>query len=142
MAHINVPLAQIMYSEIMIEQNDIIIAYLKENTKLQQKMINCVADSEVEFEELSLNVDAPTRDFFHRCQQERNKISMKGTSKKKPFVMVHLGDVLKSKDDGDGNVDDATSETPVGSTNILRKDSGTVTPDAKTSLQASNVNMK
>ncbi|TIC35770.1 hypothetical protein E3Q08_04423 [Wallemia mellicola] len=142
--------AHIMYSEVIIEQLEILIAYLKEimesnnhNKKLLQNMLNQIAESkfDVPFEKLSLNEYCPTRDLFHRCQQDRNRISKKGTAKKMSFVMMNVSDVYGSNDDGDDG-DDTTNETPGGSAGTIRKDASVVKPTKRVPMQDSNINPK
>ncbi|TIB71472.1 hypothetical protein E3Q06_00150 [Wallemia mellicola] len=140
--------AHIMYSEVIIEQLEILIAYQKEimesnnhNKKLLQNMLNQIAESkfDVPFEKLSVNEYCPTRDLFHRCQQDRNRISKKGTAKKMSFVMMNVSDVYGSNDDGDDG-DDTTNETPGGSAGTIRKDASVVKPTKRLPMQDSNIN--
>ncbi|EIM19464.1 hypothetical protein WALSEDRAFT_61458, partial [Wallemia mellicola CBS 633.66] len=111
------------------------------NKKLLQNMLNQIAESkfDVPFEKLSVNEYCPTRDLFHRCQQDRNRISKKGTAKKMSFVMMNVSDVYGSNDDGDDG-DDTTNETPGGSAGTIRKDASVVKPTKRLPMQDSNIN--
>ncbi|TIB68023.1 hypothetical protein E3Q23_04434 [Wallemia mellicola] len=141
---------QLLYAEVAVELLETLVAQNKEiiktnnnNQKLLQKLLNHVAETEIDagLDELS-QVDYNTHalSLMHICHQERNKASIvKGLTRKTSLLMVKAASFLKSKDNGDS--DDDTRQTPAEGTSTMRKDAG-VKPNAKRPLQDSNVNSK